>query len=303
MDRYERKFRRIARQINPLEVQSLYKHSDLEWGDLFADGRPAPAEGLFLGKFSVPGIELLVERFGLDSMVRQRGIRHLTITKDTSDPFRHILRFYDGQIHRPEHLVMEFIARYQSLTPPAEENEFLFPDNLHVLLIDWMILQNPTREFTNRRPRLPGQSYPGLGMGEPIMAVFTLLGRVLGVDGLINVPEHFHTALMFSRRYSFLDARWEAVLQALARDLWQKYRLSVIAWGMELGCITELETGHVFTWEAHKQIMPTRSTIRSYFSGTYQEKVKAEMERHHFRLDEKKLREAFDRMPDPPFSF
>jgi hypothetical protein len=244
-----------------------------------------------------------MDRFGFYRRARNRGLRDIQVVMDTSDPFQHILRIYNGDQHGAKNLVMEFVARYQTLRPSAEHVGISFPDSLNVLKIEWLTLQNPTRSFTSRRPRLPGQEYPGLGMGDAVMALFTLMGRYLKIDGFINVPEHFHTAIMFSRRYVFLNIQHEARMRVLSRDLWQKYRLSVIAWAAELGAISERNSGEMLVWEPHKQIMPLKRSLRAYFSGAeVKAAIEAECQKLSYRLDEEKLREALAAMESPPLT-
>lgn len=303
LKRYERKFRRIARGISPLEIQAMYSQSDLSWDDLFQGDRPASSQDLFLGNYSRDGISFIIERFGFDRLARHRGIRHLNIQLDCQDPFRHVLRIYDDDVASAEHLIMEFVARLQTLTPSGDDEEFIFTEPLQVLMVEWLILQNPRGSFTTRRPQLPGQLYPGLGLGDPLMALFTLMGRHLHVDGIVNVPEHFHTALMFSRRFKFLDARVQAIMEAISRDLWGKYRLAVIAWACYHEAIRDIHTGQTIKWNPRKQIIPLKGSLRTYFHDPeYQQLVDEQKKRYSFRLDEDLLRSRLEAMDQPPIT-
>ncbi len=304
MSRFDRKYRRIARHISPLDIQASYDPEDKSWDDLFVGDRPAQRSDLFLGHFSSKGIKFIIERFGLDRVARHRGIRHIDVELNTDDPYKHALKIYNGIPHENDNLVMEFVAGYQMLTPTEAEESFIFPEILHVLKVEWLNLQNPAGEFTHRRPRLPGQKKPGLGMGDELFALFTLMGRYLKVDGILNVPEHYHTGLMFGRRFRFLDVRKEAIVHAVARDLWQKYRLAVIAWGSALGAIRETGSGTYFKWQPAPQIIPLKPLLRSYFSSdAYRELVEEYKAMYSFELDEETMRAMLAKMDQAPLDF
>lgn len=304
MSRFDRKYRRIARHISPLDIQACYDQEDRSWDDLFDGDRPSTRSELFLGHFSRDGIKFIIDRFGLDRVARHKGIRYIDVELNTTDPYKHILKIYNGEPHDPDNLVLEFVAGYQMLTPAEEQESFIFPEPLRVLKVEWLNLQNPTAEFTERRPRLPGQRRPGLGMGDELFALFTLMARYLKVDGVLNVPEHYHTALMFSRRFSHLDTRKEASLRSVARDLWQKYRLAVIAWASTLGAIRETNSGEYFNWQPARQIIAIKPLLRSYFSSdAYKSLVREFSEQQSYVLDKEKLRAELAELEDPPISF
>jgi hypothetical protein len=245
-----------------------------------------------------------MERFGLDRQARHLGIRHLAVGVDTRDPYRHRLTIYNGRHRDRDHIVMDFVARYQHLVPKDIDADIEYTHQLKVLMIEWLQLQNPTAVFTHRRPALPGQLYPGLGLGDQLMALFTLMGRHLQVDGIINVPEHFHTGLIFSRRFVFLSPHVQALVQQIGQDLWKKYRLGVIAWASATESIINIETGQPQIWEPRRQIIPIQSQLRQYFKSNDYIGIAQNLEEDKvFSLDEEKLREAFSKMEQPPFQF
>jgi len=304
MTRLFRKYRRIAKSISTLDITSNFDQEELTWDDLFGTDGSVNSTGLFLGKYSRDGIRFMIERFGLDRQARHMGIRHLGVEIDTKDPFRHKLLVYNGRHRDRDHIIMEFVARYQNLTPKDVDDEFLYTHPLKVLMIEWLLLQNPKAKFTNRKPRLPGQYHPGLGLGDELLALFTLMGRHLQVDGIINVPEYYHTGLLFSKRFVFLSPYIQAQVTQVAQDLWKKYRLSVIAWASATGSIINSKTDETFDWQPRKQIIPLQAQLRQYFkSDVYQKAGKNLSSDKIYSIDEGKLREALATMEDPPFHF
>lgn len=285
-----------------MEISTNFSQQDLSWDDLFNPGAPTNTTDLFLGKYSEDGIKFILSRFGLDKQARHLGFRHLTVKIDTKDPFRHILTVYNGLSPDRSQVIMEFVARYQHIIPNDLEAEFLYTQKLRVLTVEWLLLQNPKASFSNQKPRLPGQEYPGLGLGDELLALFTIMGRHLKVDGIINVPEHLHTGLLFGKRFIFLSPCVQAQVAQISHDLWKKYRLSVIAWASSLGAIVHIESGKPMEWEPRKQIIPINRQLRQYFkSDAYLGIAQALSSSDVYCIDEDKLRRALAAMENPPF--
>ena len=304
MNKFDRKYQKIARRISPLDLTSNFSHEDLSWDDFFTDRSSINSSSLFLGKYSEDGIKFIMERFGLDRQARHLGLRHLSVAVDTKDPYRHRLTIYNGRSRDKDHIVMDFVAKYQHLAPRDIDAENEYSHQLKVLMVEWLLLQNPKAEFSNRRSPLPGQSYPGLGLGDQLMALFTLMGRHLQVDGIINVPEYFHPGLIFSRRFVFLSPYVQALVHQVAQDLWKKYRLAVIAWASATESIINIDTGKPQIWEPRRQIIPIKGQLRQYFkSDEYLGIAQRVKKEKVFTLDEEKLREALSKMERPLFQF
>ncbi len=304
MNKFDRKYQKIAQRISPLNLTSNFSQEDISWDDFFTDRASRKSSSLFLGKYSEDGIKFVIERFGLDRQARHLGIRHLDVVVDTKDPYRHRLTIYNGRTRDRHHMVMDFVARYQHLVPKDIDSEIEYSHQLKVLMVEWLLLQNPKAEFSHRKRPLPGQSYPGLGLGDQLMALFTLMGRHLQVDGIINVPEYFHTGLIFSKRFVFLSPHVQALVFQIAQDLWKKYRLVVIAWASATESIINIETGKPQIWEPRRQIIPIKSHLRHYFKSNEYVGIAQSLKKEKvFTLDEEKLREALSKMEQPPFQF
>ncbi len=302
MTRLFQKYRRIAKRISPMDIMTNFDQMELSWDDLFTPGNLSNSTELFLGKYSRDGIKFIIERFGLDRQARHLGIRNISVVVDTTDPYRHKLIIYDGPVQDRDHIIMEFVARYQQLTPKDVDAEFLYKRPLRVLVIEWLLLQNPRADFTRSKPRLPGQNHPGLGIGDELLALFTIMGRHLHVDGIINVPEYYHTALLFSKRFVFLSPYVQAEVTKVAQDLWKKYRLAVIAWASATDSIIRQDSGEPFEWHPRKQIIPLQKELRIYFKSDAYLSISNRLDDHpKFIIDEEKLNVALSSMDEPPF--
>lgn len=304
MTRLFAKYRRIARSISPLEIASNYMQVDLGWDDIGLDFKERRPSDLFLGKYSESGIRLILKRFGLERQARRMGIKELTIDLNMDDPFRHILRIYDGQRIKKDRILVEFIARYQQVSPKSEELDFLYPKPLKVLMVEWLLLQNPEKEFSPGRPRLPGQEHPGLGLGEEMLALFGIMGRHLKVDGIMNVPRFLHTAMFFGRRSFFLSADIQVQHNQLVHDLWEKYKLAEIAWGSFTGSIIDRLSGEPFSYEPRKMLFPIRRSLVHYFrSDLYQDTAEKVDPEGRYWIDLPKLKSELRAVKNPPAMF
>lgn len=304
MTRLYQKYRRIAKSISPLEISTDFSRKDLGWDDDLFGGSGGNTTSLFLGKYSEDGIHLFIKRFGLDRKVRKIGIKELSVDVDTKDPYKHILTVYQGKTKERSKIIMELIGRYQYLEPKKEDSDFLYTESLRVLMIEWLLLQNPGGGFDQKRPRLPGQQHPGLGFGDELLALFSLMGRHLRVDGLLNIPQYLHTGMFFSKRSLFLSPVAQAAMIKVTMDLMPHYPLWKIAWAGATESILNQDTGEYYQWEPRKQILPLNPQLKQYFrSGSYLDVARNIPGDPIFTIDDTKLESALRKLDNPPLKF
>jgi hypothetical protein len=156
--------------------------------------------------------------------------------------------------------------------------EILNLDNLDILYIRWLSLQNPGRPFSSDKPRLPGQKYPGSGLGR---AFFTELRRMCLAakrDGILNVPEHFHNAVMYKGFY-FIDPYHQAQFNRMLIDLDSEIKrtsLAKVSWAVGTGAL-RLD-GEICVWNLGEQIFPLGRKTISYFNSCHYTDTVAEQE-------------------------
>ena len=159
------------------------------------------------------------------------------------------------------------------------------------LSIEWMAMQNPKKQFSKQRPRLPGQQYPGLGLASKAIELLMILAWRLKLCGLLNSPENYHNAYLYSRIFFYLNPENQARLLALKRDT-QKYPLADVAWALEWGLIKDLNSAKPLQWPAGKQIVPLNGELKSLFnSRLYRQYVKEHLKNFRYELDYKKYKE------------
>jgi hypothetical protein len=179
---------------------------------------------------------------------------------------------------RPDELLVELRAdRSRSAVPGME-----------VITIEWLLLQNPRDEFSERRPRLPGQQHPGLGLLRDFISWLMVLCEAHGLDGVYFVAAHYHIAMQSRRLVRPLHAVDEARLRAIARAL-EGVPLSAGTSAVEEGLLVDSRTGEPLAWEPVATVVPVSRRLRARVSGPdYEAAVADEGARFDYRLLERK---------------
>lgn len=113
---------------------------------------------------------------------------------------------------------------------------------LQMLVIEWLRLQNPRQSFGERMP-LPGQMHPGLGLGSEIDSVLVGLATDSHRDGILNLPEHWYNAYMYtksSKPYKFMNPAFQGFFQSICDALEDDIRargLPTVAWAIFRGLL------------------------------------------------------------------
>ncbi|HSS49230.1 MAG TPA: hypothetical protein VLX28_09800, partial [Thermoanaerobaculia bacterium] len=217
-------------------------------------------------------LELALERAGLLDRVRALGFPHPVMEMDLDNPTGDTVRLF-GDTHRRE-LLIEARARIDRGAIPG----------LVLLRIEWLLLQNPRAEFTADRPRLPGQSHPGLGMSQDIVALLILACDRLQLDGLVFVPAHYHSASQSRKWLRFLDPADEGVFQALRQAL-HGLPLSEATRAVAEKRVVDAGTGEPFVWRPMPMGLPVTDRFRALVDGEeYKRTVAEEAQRHTYQL-------------------
>lgn len=243
----------------------------------------------FLGYFSRSGLVRLGLKFGVVDVLRKKGFKPVMQLPPAEAP-QHLLRIYDRET-TPEHLLVEIAAH---LEQSQAKRELALPQREYrFLVIDWMLLQNPRETFSAHRPRLPGQTYPGLRIGEHIGDVLFLCAERLGQDGMLTFPNHYHNGVLYARRMQFANPQRQAELEALGRDL-SSLSLAERSWAVELGCVLD-DAGKPYVWRGSEMIYPLTPVLVKHFkSPEYRARVDAAAARLHYRLDMEKFTRDYE---------
>ncbi|MBN1945650.1 MAG: hypothetical protein JW797_08225 [Bradymonadales bacterium] len=293
--RIQKRFRQIARQLDPSLLRAN-AGGPLTSEDLMADLVDKTAGETFLDQYTAQGIYLALERYGLIGELQKAGLEQLAVWLDPKDPFLHHLCIYHGGRMTRDSLVAELRVHVTSRPAQYDFSAELGDRSTRFLVVDWLVLQNPTRSFTPQRPPLPGQLHPGLSVGHQVLELLVIMAERLEMAGILSVPMHYHNAYLFRHRSNFVSPEKEGRFLALVRDL-AGYPLVQASWAAYLGCVLDSSGGVALQWEGGEQIISVDQRVASYFtSEEYLTRRDLEMASSHFVLDGAALVQALDRL-------
>ena len=223
---------------------------------------------LFLDRFGPGEIMALMKKVGLVDHLHARGFHSLQVEIMRDEVQHHHLKVYDGSID-PENLLINLrLSRSRFVPDKRFFREGGEKPVLDMVMIEWLSAEDPCAGFTPQRPQLPGQRKPGLGSLRYLLEIMYITGRILMVDGFMDIPEHFHVAVMYSQKFKFFDPLQEAVLQAILRDL-KGCSLADLSWGMLTQSIIDRTTGRPENYIPSEQLFPISDHLIKYFRSKY----------------------------------
>jgi len=252
--------------------------------DLFENSHQAH---LFLDYYSSEDILERLEHYGVLPKLKQKGFDKILVTMDLSDEDRQQIQLFD-HTPSPDNLLGEL-----ALHPGIFKTESRYAGGLrghrfHMLYIQWLCLQHPRNTFTAQRPALPGQQFPGLKVGREVMRMMIALAEKFKMDGILNVPEFPHAAVLYSRRFRFLNPRSEGILKAFQRDMVDR-TLAQASWGITTGCVKDIATNEAQSWFKEEQVLPLSRKWKQHFDDPrYERKVNEVLHQHQFVFDEER---------------
>ena len=264
-----RRFRRIRQSLDPSTLTA--EPSGFSWklseDDLVGILPGGPVRTRFLSHFSNHGVELLLERFGLLDQLRLRGFRHPTVAVDLRDSVGDTLRVFSEPDHRE--LLMELrVSRDSRMVSGCE-----------VLVIQWLLLQNPRAHFGPYRRPLPGQNHPGLGLLKEVFSWLVVVAEILDLDGITWVPSSYHVAVQSRRAVRYLEPEHEALAQAL-EELFAGMPLGQASRTLDEGGVIDANSGKPFEWRGYPMVLPVADCLRERVSGdAYETRVEEEKKR------------------------
>jgi len=251
------RFRRLGRDMRYAEQTDDGLPFSLGEDDLAALMPGAPQPTRFLGYFSRHGVELLLERAGVLAQLRAKGFRTLRVELGGRDLPGGTLRVAceDGGPGSREVLVELRAERSRSAVPGME-----------VIAVDWLLLQNPREPFSNRRPQLPGQQHPGLGLLRDFMGWLVVVCETHGLDGVWFVAGHYHIAMQSRRLVRLLRPEDEARLQAMASAL-EDLPLPEATIAIDSGRLVRADTRLTVAWEPMATVLPVSERLKALVTG------------------------------------
>ncbi len=244
-----KRYRYLSRQFDPRELSG---GGDDNFGlteeDVLPPGWVGTKRTRFLDFYTRHGLELILERNGFMDRLRDLGFAHPTIDFQLDDSAGETVRVFGDPDRRQ--LVLELRLQRDRRTLPGFE----------LLSVEWLLLQNPRAAFEAGRPRLPGQTHPGLGMLGDVAAMLQVACERLHSDGLVFVASQYHVAAYGHGLSSFLDPDARARFSALS-ELFRDTPLPEATRLVAEGRVVDPETGEVFRWRPEPMVVPVSEKL------------------------------------------
>lgn len=265
---------------------------------------------LLLCTFGEREIRSALRHFGISDRLKGLGYSHYDLVVDASDLEHQRLQFFgwaqtqtpSGEVRpggeapvRLEKPLGEVILREAVMQPAVPALRKSRPFSL--LIIQWIRLQNPMKSAPPKT-LLPGQEYPGLGVGEAVMDMLKAMAKMRRMEGMINRPEFLHNAVLYGRHFHFLNPEVKGRLEAIQRDI-PDLSLRQLSWAADKGLIIEDEDTVFFRWFQAEQIWPNCEELQEFLRSTaYRDAAHEAFQAHRYRLKEGALDEL-DRWCEP----
>jgi hypothetical protein len=246
---------------------------------------------LFLGRYSENEIRAKMERNQILPVLRELGFDPLILEVQSDGLIEHRILIHTGEPTYDKILVElrlregVFKVRESITRANSELLSLLKVDSVTMLWIDWLLLQNPFAKFNPKKPPLPEQKYPGLGLLNQTVPLLGEFAKETRKHAVLDIPEHFHGALFYKKWMKFFNPVMEGKMNAILRDL-KKHSLAAITWGLQMECLHNSATGRHESWKPGEQIYPLSEELENYFnSPIYQEMADQSFEENNYRLD------------------
>lgn len=239
----------------------------------------------FLNTFTDNDMMEIIKKVGLLNYLIKQGLDKIIVVVDIDEDGMNYFKIFWKEV-LPENILLDLRVSEKKFIPSSRYFENSDINIVYdMIFIEWMSAQNPLAEFSGDKPQLPGQVKPGLGILKYCFMIMEIVAKHTTRDGFLDIPDHFHGAVMYSRRFKFFDPAHEGVLRALLRDL-KNYSLSDISWGMLTGTVIEQYSKKPQSFDPAEQIFYVSHRLREYFhSPKYKETYHKYYKRKRFYLD------------------
>lgn len=276
---------KLSKFLQPMDFSSAIEkeigHIDL---DLAMPNPSRNKEKRFLRTYTADGLYEIVKRVNLVKHLAGLGFNDLRVEIDVDDSYVHYMKLYNGPTD-PDNMLLDLRLSESRFVP---DKKFFEDDSYHaydMIVIEWLSAQNPQHRFDNGKPQLPGQKRPGLGILNYCFEMMYIVAKDVIKDGFLDIPDHVHGAIMYSRKFKFFDPAHEGALRAMMRDL-SKYPLADISWGIITKTIIEEYKNEPQPYAPSEQVFYVSDRMREYFhSKKYMAVYNKYYKRKRFRFE------------------
>ena len=263
-----------------------FELSNIDFSDSFENIQSISRAGnLFLGRFRVNDLLNMIESIGLKKHLSLIGFNNLIADVYKDENYINYLRLYSNEISPENQLVDLRVSENTFIADKKffESEEYAAPYN--IITIEWLSAKNPLIIFDEKKPQLPGQANPGLGVLKYCFKLLYIMAKDVYKDGFLDIPTHMHGAIMYSKKFKFFDPVHEGILRAVMRDL-RKYSLADISWGVITQTIIDKNKNEPAVYDPCEQIHYVSNRMRQYFkSKKYRETFRKFYNKKKYYLD------------------
>ena len=249
----------------------------------------------FLNFYSEYGIDLALKNYGIKRILKKQGFNNILYKIEKND-YTHTLSIYNEE-KNSDHLISQLVIT-------LDTNICFSYKNCKSLTIEWLNLQDYRKVFTKERMKLPGQRFPGLGLGLLAFELIIQLARRLDIRYMVNTPNHFHNAYIYSHYFSFRNPRNKACIDILISEF-EELSLASLSWLIYNETIVEINSQKTFNWNPDIMIMPVYryKDFNNYFkTKTYQDTYKLFLAKNTYKISLEKFYKNRDKFPKMIFN-
>ena len=253
----EARYLRIAQTLDPLDLSVDDDDPSVDLNEQVERQLLDKHDGRLLGFYTRRGMLRALEAYGFLDELRHRGYAEFDV-EFRLDEYAHRMRLLADGL-----LVCECrLRRTAGATDPClAEVQSRHP--VELFYVEWVQLEDPRAEFTAERPRLPGQRYPGSGLGQEVFTLFGIAARRLRLDGILEVPAYFHNAVLYARAARFIDPFVEGRFLALT-SLLAHHPLHEVSWAITEARVVD-DRGEPIGWTPREQLVAFSPALVDYF--------------------------------------
>lgn len=213
--------------------------------------------------------QVLLELAELGSLEKIKARGYVDFRADKTTHVQHDDRFTLWGRHesdQKEYLLFDIRTR-------SSEIEWTDGSKVRALFWEWLGFQDPKAEFTEDRPPLPGQEFPGLGVFRSCTKILRRHVGETSADVIVSIPEYFHNAWLYTH-FRFLNPEKQGEFKALCRDI-MPLGLSGASHAVH-GFRVLNQLKEVFEWKPYYQVFPLNNKTSAHFlTDEYQRTVAA----------------------------
>lgn len=236
----------------------------------------APADGKvrIFGLYNEDQIRAMLEETGVFEGIREKGYSDVRLELHYLSELdqRIFLKSADEILVHLRLKVSMFRFRLQAGQP-----------QMKLMYIDWLLTRHPRSKRIRAERLFPGQEAPGLGVFNQLADFITAMALGVGARGAFNIPEYFHDAMLFHRRFNFYDPVREAFFRGVLRDL-RRHGAREISQAFADGRIINQDNEPV-EWRPGEMISILNEELdEMIWNQEYYTRVVRELKRVRFRL-------------------